>query len=95
MSEKIAQEKNNPAFFVPHNWISDLENGRSKPRLLPRFHSLSLIYDCDINEILAAFGLNIADLGSERGHMTTHLINTPLPKKLWHRKIIVEFHSSQ
>ena len=62
MSQKIAQEKNDPAFFVPHHWISDLENGKSKPRLLPRFHSLSLIYDCDINEIMAAFGLNIADL---------------------------------
>lgn len=80
MSQKIAQEKNNPAFFVPHNWISDLENGKSKPRLLPRFHSLSLIYDCDINEILAAFGLNIADLGNERGHMSlphTHLSGLP------------------
>ena len=30
MSQKIAQEKNDPAFFVPHNWISDLENGKSK-----------------------------------------------------------------
>ena len=80
MSQKIAQEKNDPAFFVPHNWISDLENGKSKPRLLPRFHSLSLIYDCDINEILAAFGLNIADLGNERGHMSlphTHLSGLP------------------
>jgi transcriptional regulator with XRE-family HTH domain len=80
MSQKIAQEKNDPAFFVPHNWISDLENGKSKPRLLPRFHSLSLIYDCDINEILAAFGLNIADLGSERGHISlphTHLSGLP------------------
>src|SRR5215467_261014 len=81
MSEKIAQEKNDPAFFVPHNWISDLENGKSKPRLLPRFHSLSLIYDCDINEILAAFGLNIADLGKDRGHISlphTHLSGLPL-----------------
>jgi transcriptional regulator with XRE-family HTH domain len=81
MSKKIAQEKNDPAFFVPHNWISDLENGKSKPRLLPRFHSLSLIYDCDINEILAAFGLNIADLGNERGHISlphTHLSGLPL-----------------
>ena len=81
MSEKIAEEKNDPAFFVPHNWISDLENGKSKPRLLPRFHSLSLIYDCDINEILAAFGLNIADLGNERGHISlphTRLSGLPL-----------------
>jgi transcriptional regulator with XRE-family HTH domain len=80
MSRKIAQEKNDPAFYVPHNWISDLENGKSKPRLA-KFHSLSLIYDCDINEILALFGLNIADLGKERRHITlphTHLSGLPL-----------------
>jgi len=80
ISQKIAQEKNDPAFFIPHNWISDLENGKSKPRLA-KFHSLSLIYDCDINEILALFGLNIADLGRERGHISlphTHLSGLPL-----------------
>jgi transcriptional regulator with XRE-family HTH domain len=80
ISQQIAEEKNDPAFFVPHNWISDLENGKSKPRLA-KFHSLSLIYDCDINEILALFGLNIADLGKERGHVTlphTHLSGLPL-----------------
>jgi len=80
ISQRIAEEKNDPAFFVPHNWISDLENGKSKPRLA-KFHSLSLIYDCDINEILALFGLNIADLGKERGHVTlphTHLSGLPL-----------------
>ena len=80
ISQKIAEEKNDPAFYVPHNWISDLENGKSKPRLA-KFHSLSLIYDCDINEILALFGLNIADLGKERGVITlpqTRLSRLPL-----------------
>jgi transcriptional regulator with XRE-family HTH domain len=82
ISQKIAEEKNDPAFFVPHNWISDLENGKSKPRLA-KFHSLSLIYDCDINEILALFGLNIVDLGKERRLVTlpqTHLSGLPLAK---------------
>src|SRR5215470_12165485 len=80
ISQKIAQEKNDPAFYVPHNWISDLENGKSRPRLA-KFHSLSLIYDCDISEILALFGLDIADLGKERGHISlphTHLSGLPL-----------------
>jgi transcriptional regulator with XRE-family HTH domain len=71
ISQKIAEEKNDPAFFVPHNWVSDLENGKSRPRLT-KFHSLSLIYDCDINEILVLFGLNVVDLGKERG-----LVNLP------------------
>jgi len=80
ISQKIAEEKNNPAYFVPHNWVSDLENGKSRPRLA-KFHTLSLIYDCDINEILALFGLDIADLGQERGLVTlphTHHSRLPL-----------------
>src|SRR3974390_749509 len=79
-SRKIVEEKNNPAYFISHNWVSDLETGRSKPRLA-KFHSLSLIYDCDINEILALFGLNIADLGKERGLVAlpeTRLSGLPL-----------------
>jgi len=51
-SQQIVEEKKNPAYYVPHNWVSDLENGKSKPRLA-KFHSLSLIYECDIGEILA------------------------------------------
>lgn len=80
LSQKIANEKNDPAYYVPHNWICDLENGKSKPRLA-KFHSLSLIYDCDINEILALFGLKVLDLGKERGVVTlphTHLSSLPL-----------------
>jgi transcriptional regulator with XRE-family HTH domain len=80
LSQKIAAEKNDPAFYVPHNWISDVENGKSKPRLA-KFHSLSLIYDCDINDILTLFGLNVADLGKTRGVITwphTHLSGLPL-----------------
>lgn len=74
-SQRIVEEKKNPAYYVPHNWVSDLENGKSKPRL-EKFHSLSLIYKCDINEILALFGLNIGDLDKEQGLIAlpyTHL----------------------
>jgi len=74
-SRKIVAEKNNPAYFVSHNWVSDLENGKSKPRLA-KFQSLSLIYGCDITEILSLFGLSISDLDQERGLIAlpyTHL----------------------
>src|SRR5260370_15551343 len=73
--QRIVEEKKTPAYYVPHNWVSDLENGKSKPRL-EKFHSLSLIYKCDINEILALFGLNIGDLDKEQGLIAlpyTHL----------------------
>lgn len=74
-SRRIVEEKNNPAYYISHNWVSDLENGRSKPRLA-KFYSLSLIYGCDITDILSLFGLNISDLDAERGLIAlpyTHL----------------------
>lgn len=82
LSKRIVEEKNNPAYYVPHNWVSDLENGKSKPRLA-KFYSLSLIYECDINEILALFGLNICDLDKERGLIAlphTHLSDLTLSR---------------
>jgi hypothetical protein len=57
------------------NWVSDLENGKSKPRL-EKFRNLSLIYKCDSSEILALCGLNIGDLDKEQGLIAlpyTHL----------------------
>jgi len=84
-SQRIVEEKKNPAYYVPHNWVSDLENGKSKPRLA-KFHSLSLIYECHINEILALFGLNIGDLDKEKGlialphtHLSGHDFSRPEP----------------
>jgi hypothetical protein len=74
-SQQIVEQKKNPAYYVSHNWVSDLENGKSKPRLA-KFLSLSLIYKCDVNEILSLFGLNVADLDKEKGLIAlplTHL----------------------
>jgi transcriptional regulator with XRE-family HTH domain len=81
-SQRIVEEKKNPAYYVPHNWVSDLENGKSKPRLA-KFHSLSLIYECDISEILTLFGLNIGDLDREKGLIAlpdTHLAGHALSR---------------
>jgi len=64
-SQLIVEDKKNPAYYVSHNWVSDLENGKSTPRLA-KFLSVSLIYKCDVNEILALFGLNVADLDREK-----------------------------
>jgi transcriptional regulator with XRE-family HTH domain len=78
-SQQIVEEKKNPAYYVSHNWVSDLENGKSQPRLA-KFLSLSLIYKCDINEILSLFGLNVADLDKEKGLIAlphTHLSGRP------------------
>jgi transcriptional regulator with XRE-family HTH domain len=80
ISQLIAAEKKNRAFYVRRNWISELENGKCKPRL-EKFHSLSVIYDCDIGEVLALFGLKLPEIGKERASMVlphTHLVRPPL-----------------
>lgn len=80
LSQQIAEEKKDQAFCVSHNWVSDVENGRFRPRLA-KLYSLSLIYRCDITEILTLFGLNVRDLGKERGLVAlphTHLVGPAL-----------------
>jgi transcriptional regulator with XRE-family HTH domain len=76
ISQRIAQEKKNQALYVSHNWVTDVENGKFVPSF-PKLYSLSLIYECDITELFALFGLNVRDLGKERGLISlpyTHLI---------------------
>jgi transcriptional regulator with XRE-family HTH domain len=76
LSERIARKKKNPTLYVPHNWLSQVENGKFKPGF-SKLYSLSLIYHCDIQDLLALFGLDIRDLGKERALVSlphTHLI---------------------
>jgi transcriptional regulator with XRE-family HTH domain len=76
ISQRIAQEKKNQALYVSHNWVTDVENGKFVPSF-PKLYSLSLIYECDIDELFTLFGLNVRDLGKERGLVTlphTHLV---------------------
>src|SRR5260370_32289767 len=77
LSQRIVQERQDPAFYLSHNWITDLENGKFKlkPRL-QKLYSLSLIYRCGIDEMFALFGLNVNDVGKERGLVA--LPHTPL-----------------
>jgi transcriptional regulator with XRE-family HTH domain len=76
LSRRIAEERGDQAFSVSHNWVSDVENGKFKPKS-PKLYSLCLIYRCGINEILALFGLNPGDLIQEQGLIAlphTHLL---------------------
>jgi transcriptional regulator with XRE-family HTH domain len=76
LSERIVQEKKDQALYVSHNWVTDVENGKFKPGF-SKLYSLSLIYQCDIDELFALFGMNVCDLGKERGLIAlphTHLV---------------------
>jgi hypothetical protein len=80
LSELIAQEKKDRTLYVSHNWVTDVENGKFKPKLA-KLYSLSLIYECDFDKLCALFGIDIGDLGKERGIITlpnTHLIRPRL-----------------
>jgi transcriptional regulator with XRE-family HTH domain len=76
LSEQIALEKNDQAFSLSHNWVSDVENGKFRPRL-PKLYALCLIYKYNVTEMLSLFGLNVLDLARERAIIAlpqTHLV---------------------
>jgi transcriptional regulator with XRE-family HTH domain len=76
LSEQIAAEKSDQAFSLSHNWVSDVENGKFRPRLA-KLYALCLIYKYDITEMLNLFGLNVLELAKERGIVAlpqTHLV---------------------
>ena len=80
LSERIVQEKKDQALYVSHNWVTDVENGKFKPGFA-KLYSLSLIYECSIDELLGLFGHNVRDLGRERGLIAlphTHLVRPAL-----------------
>jgi transcriptional regulator with XRE-family HTH domain len=82
ISQRIAQEKKNQALYVSHNWVTDVENGKFMPGF-QKLYSLSLIYERDIDELFALFGLNVRDSGKERGLIAlphTHLVRSPLSR---------------
>lgn len=82
LSDLIATEKNDQAFSLSHNWLSEVENGKFRPRLA-KLYALCLVYKYDINEMLGLFGLNTLDLAIERGIVAlpnTHLVSPLLPQ---------------
>jgi len=82
LSDQLAAEKNDQAFSLSHNWLSEVENGKFRPRLA-KLYALCIIYKYDINEMLGLFGLNALELAKERGTVAlpnTHLVSAVLPQ---------------
>jgi transcriptional regulator with XRE-family HTH domain len=80
LTQKLARERKNRALFVSHNWLSDVENGRFMPSFA-KLYSLSLIYERNVDELLAMFGLSFRDFGRDRGLIAlpeTHLIRSAI-----------------
>jgi hypothetical protein len=52
-------------FRGSHTWVAGVEAGKFKPKLY-KLHSLSLIYQRSLDEILAFFGLDVRQVGQEQ-----------------------------
>jgi len=66
MSQAIALKRNDSDYYISHTWVADVEAGKFKPKLY-KLHSLSLIYQRSLDEILAFFGLDVRQVGQEQG----------------------------
>jgi transcriptional regulator with XRE-family HTH domain len=66
MSQVIALKRNDSDYYISHTWVADVEAGKFKPKLY-KLHSLSLIYQRSLDEILAFFGLDVRQVGQEQG----------------------------
>jgi len=54
LSLAMAKEKGDMDYYVSRSWLSDIENGKFRPSL-QKLYSLSLIYQCDWNEVVTRF----------------------------------------
>ena len=76
LSYELSQKLKNPYYYISRTWVADIEAGKFKPNLF-KLHSLSLIYQRDLDEILGFFGLNFRDAAREPGLVglpKTHLV---------------------
>jgi transcriptional regulator with XRE-family HTH domain len=75
LSRKIAQESANEDYYISNAWLTQLENKNSVPSIFKLF-SLSVIYRLKFTNLLAIFGISLAD--TTRYQMSTPLDNTHL-----------------
>ena len=64
ISQKIATDKQNHEFYLSHNWVTDIENGKFTPGMF-KLYSLSAIYNRKYTEVASHFGLQIGDLSRD------------------------------
>lgn len=89
LSQRIAREKNNQEYYISHAWLTDAENGKFTPTLY-KLYSLTLIYNCNVFDMMAFFGINFLDVVREQRLVRlrrTHLLGSGL--ELPGQKIVV------
>ncbi|MFY9801578.1 MAG: hypothetical protein WA211_02655 [Candidatus Acidiferrales bacterium] len=79
MSRQIATQHQNEEFFLSHNWVTDIENGRFRPGMF-RMYAISVIYRHHYTEVASLYGLQMGDLRRDMASLhlpKTHLIESP------------------
>ena len=66
LSQAIARKRNDPDYYISRTWVSDIESGKFRPKLF-KLHSLSLIYQRDLDELMSFFGLDIHQSREDQG----------------------------
>jgi transcriptional regulator with XRE-family HTH domain len=74
--QRLAEVKGNPDYLISHSWLRTLENGTYVPGI-HKFYSLSVVYHCRCEQLLAFFGVNLSDAAKDQAMFTwpaTHLV---------------------
>src|SRR6202047_1302395 len=74
-SRTIAEDSQNEEFYISNAWLTQLENKDSVPSIYKLF-SLSVIYRARFEDLLAIFGICLAD--SAKYQLDVPLTNTHL-----------------
>jgi len=82
LSLVVVERRKNRDFQLSHTWISDIEKGIFRPSI-SKMCTLSIIYQCKVEEIMAHFGLDLRDVARDQtlfGLPKTRLVR-PAPKE--------------
>jgi transcriptional regulator with XRE-family HTH domain len=77
-SQRLAETKGNSDYLLSHSWIRSIELGEFTPGIF-KLYSLSVIYHRGYEELLAAYGIQIADVAKDQGMFgwpATHVVGT-------------------
>jgi transcriptional regulator with XRE-family HTH domain len=76
LSRDIAEQRENPDYYIAHASLADIENGKSAPTIY-KLYSLSVIYGQRYDKLAALAGVPVSDVEADRKTLTlprTYLI---------------------
>jgi len=65
LSKAVVERKKSRDFYLSHTWISDIERGIFRPSVF-KMYTLSVIYQCKPEEIIAHFGLDLREVARDQ-----------------------------